>query len=161
MTAIGVIILLTQILPSIGYYPKEDVAFVNQFKPQAEEVILENILKDEAGEGILVLEDFKETIDRADDISPEQILKESQTLRQKKLLVLLGAIKVLPRALQNINWLEFILALGTIFIIYGFKRITKVVPSTLVALVVMSGIAVGFSLDYRPITRNTRRLTNS
>ena len=43
MTAIGVIILLTQILPSIGYYPKEDVAFVETFKPQAEEVILENI----------------------------------------------------------------------------------------------------------------------
>ena len=36
MTAIGVIILLTQILPSIGYYPKEDTAFVEQFKPQAE-----------------------------------------------------------------------------------------------------------------------------
>lgn len=27
--------------------------------------LLENILKDEAGEGILVLEDFKETIKRA------------------------------------------------------------------------------------------------
>ncbi|MFT4642523.1 MAG: SulP family sulfate permease, partial [Candidatus Azotimanducaceae bacterium] len=28
MTAIGVIILITQILPSLGYYPKEDVGFV-------------------------------------------------------------------------------------------------------------------------------------
>ncbi len=45
MTAIGVIILLTQILPAVGYYPKEDVEFVNQFKPFAEEIILENILK--------------------------------------------------------------------------------------------------------------------
>ena len=53
MTAIGVIILVTQILPSIGYYPKEDLEFVETFKPQAEEVILENILKEEAGEGIL------------------------------------------------------------------------------------------------------------
>ncbi|HHH49787.1 MAG TPA: SulP family inorganic anion transporter, partial [Saprospiraceae bacterium] len=42
-------------------------------------------------------------------------------------------------------------ALGTIFIIYGFKRITKAVPSTLVALLVMSGIAIGFKLNYRPI----------
>ena len=40
MTAIGVIILVTQILPSLGYYPKEDVEFVNQYKAQAEEVIL-------------------------------------------------------------------------------------------------------------------------
>ena len=152
MTAIGVIILLTQILPSIGYYPKEDVEFVQQFKPQAEEVILENILKEEAGEGILVLENFKETIDRANKIQPDQILKESQTLAAKETSGTIGAIKVLPRAIKNINWLELILALGTIFIIYGFKRITKVVPSTLVALVVMSGIAFGFGLDYRSIS---------
>ena len=57
----------------------------------------------------------------------------------------------MPRALQNINWLELILALGTIGIIYGFKRITTKVPSTLVALLVMSGIAIGFKLNYRPI----------
>ncbi|WP_341216307.1 SulP family inorganic anion transporter [uncultured Wocania sp.] len=151
MTAIGVIILLTQILPSLGYYPKEDMEFVSQFKPQAEEVILENILKEEAGEGILVLEDFKETIARADEVSQDAILKESQTLAAKEASGALGAIKAFPRALQNINWLELILALGTIFIIYGFKRITKAVPSTLVALIVMSGIAVGFGLDYRPI----------
>ncbi|WP_040252489.1 SulP family inorganic anion transporter [Psychroserpens mesophilus] len=152
MTAIGVIILLTQILPSIGYYPKEDVAFVEQFKPQAEEVILENILKEEAGEGILVLENFKETINRAGKITSEDILKESQTLAAKEASGTLGAIKVLPRALKNIKWLELVLALGTIFIIYGFKRITKVVPSTLVALVVMSGIAYGFNLNYREIS---------
>ena len=57
----------------------------------------------------------------------------------------------MPRALQSINWLELLLALGTVFIIYGFKRITTVVPSTLVALVVMSGIAIGFGLSYKPI----------
>jgi len=152
MTAIGVIILLTQILPSLGYYPKEDTAFVEQFKPQAEEVILENILKEEAGEGILVLENFKETITRADKISPEQVLNESQTLAAKEASGTIGAIKVLPRAIQNINWLELLLALGTIFIIYGFKRITTAIPSTLVALIVMSGIAYGFNLGYRPIS---------
>ena len=114
--------------------------------------MLQNILKEEAGEGILVLEDFKETISRAGNISQSDILIESQTLAAKDASGTLGAIKVLPRALQNINWLELILALGTIFIIYGFKRITKVVPSTLVALVIMSGIAVGFGLDYRPIS---------
>jgi SulP family sulfate permease len=151
MTAIGVIILLTQVLPSLGYYPKEDVAFVSQFKPQAEEVILENILKEEAGEGILVLENFKETIFRAEKITPLDILNESQTLAAKETSGALGALKAIPRALQNINWLELILALGTIFIIYGFKRITTKIPSTLVALIVMSGIAVGFELDYRTI----------
>ena len=153
MTAIGVIILITQILPSLGYYPKEDIQFVNQFKPFAEEVILENILKEEAREGILVLEDFKETISRAETITPNDILKESQTLAQKDASGVIGAIKVLPNAIKNINWLELILALGTIFIIYGFKRITKAIPSTLVALIVMTAIAIGFGLDYRAIEK--------
>ncbi|MDA9250215.1 SulP family inorganic anion transporter [Flavobacteriaceae bacterium] len=151
MTAIGVIILVTQILPVVGYYPKEDVAFVEDFKPYAEEVILDNILKEEAGEGILVLEDFNQTIGRAKNITEEQILKESQTLASNEASGVLGTLKVLPRALNNINWLELLLALGTIAIIYGFKYVTKKIPSTLVALVVMSGIAIGFGLNYRPI----------
>ncbi|GAA3644368.1 SulP family inorganic anion transporter [Flavivirga jejuensis] len=151
MTAIGVIILLTQILPSIGYYPKEDAEFVSTFKPQAENVILKNIIEEEKGEGILVLEDFKETISRSQAISQEDILRESQTLAKNEGKNAFGILRILPRALQNINWLELALALGTIFIIYGFKRITKALPSTLVALLIMSGIAVGFGLDYRPI----------
>ena len=151
MTAIGVIILLTQVLPSLGYYPKEDVEFVSQFKAQAEEVILENILKEEAGEGILVLENFKETISRAGKITQDDILKESQTLAAKEASGALGAIKAFPRAIKMINWLEVLLALGTIIIIYGFKKITTKIPSTLVALIVMSGVAVAFGLDYRTI----------
>lgn len=151
MTAIGVIILVTQILPALGYYVKEDLAFVEQFKPHAEEIILDNILHDEVGEGILVLENFKETINRAENITEAQIFKESQTLANTEASGVIGAFKVLPRAIKNINWLELLLALGTIFIIYGFKRITKAIPSTLVALLVMSGIAVGFGLNYRPI----------
>ena len=151
MTAIGVIILVTQILPSIGYYAKEDAAFVEQFKPQAEEIILENILKDEAKEGILVLENFEETIKRGKQITQADILNESKTLAGKEASGVLGSLKVLPRALKNINWLELALALGTIFIIYGFKRITTKIPSTLVALVVMSSIAILGGLNYKPI----------
>ena len=151
MTAIGVIIIVTQILPSVGYYPKEDTEFITAFKPTAEELILENILRDEAGEGILVLEDFEETIDRAQHITPAQIMKESQTLAAKDASGVIGSLKVLPRALSNINWLELLLALGTILIIYGFKRITTAVPSTLVALLIMSGLAVLFKWDYRAI----------
>ncbi|MDE0790630.1 MAG: SulP family inorganic anion transporter [Flavobacteriales bacterium] len=151
MTAIGVIILVTQIFPSVGYYPKEDVEFVSQFQPQAEELILENILRDEAGEGILVLHDFQKTIDRAETIEEFQIIAESQTLAATEASGVLGTFKVLPNALKNINWLELALSLATIFIIYGFKRITKVVPSTLVALIVVSGVAIAFGFNYRPI----------
>ena len=151
MTAIGVIILVTQVLPALGYYAKEDTSFVDSFKPQAEEIILENILKDEAGEGVLVLENFQGTIKRAGDITQADILKESKTLAGKEASGVLGALKVLPKALQNINWLELMLTLGTIIIIYGFKRITTVIPSTLVALVVMTAIAIFFLPNYRPI----------
>ena len=151
MTAIGVIIIITQILPALGYYPKEDQAYVVPFKPEAEEIILENILKEEAGEGILVLEDFEETIKRAGEITEATIAEEARTLAAKEASGVIGAIKVLPRAMQNINWLELILTLVTIIIIYGFKRVTKAVPSTLVALILVSGVAFGFGLDYRPI----------
>jgi SulP family sulfate permease len=65
MTAIGVIILVTQILPAIGYYPNEDDFYVNQFNSNAKEVILNNILKDEVGEDFLALEDFDQTIIKA------------------------------------------------------------------------------------------------
>ncbi len=140
MTAIGVIILVTQLLPLIGYYPTEDQSYIDEFKPHAEEVILDKILQDEMGEGILFLEDFHETIDRAEHISPEQIQTESATLAANSAKGVVGSLAVLPHGLKNIKWTEVWLALGTIFIIYGFRRITKAVPSTLVALVVMTGV---------------------
>ncbi|WP_422083016.1 SulP family inorganic anion transporter [Ulvibacterium sp.] len=153
MTAIGVIIILTQILPTLGYYPREDMDWVTPFKPEAEELILENILKEEAGEGILVLEDFKETIARSGEVTEETILEEAKTLAAKEASGVIGAIKVMPKAIQNINWLELSLALITIIIIYGFKRITTAVPSTLVALLLVSGVAYALDLDYRPIEK--------
>lgn len=152
MTAIGLIILITQVLPVLGYYAKEDVAYVETFKPQAEAIILGNILDEEAGEGLLVLEDFSETVSRGKAISESQILGESQTLAAKSASGVLGTLRVMPSALKNISWIEFLLAFGTIFIIYGFKRITTAVPSALVALVVMTGVAVLFVPSYRPIT---------
>ncbi len=151
MTAIGVMILFTQFLPAFGYYPKEDQAYVERFRPQAEEVILDKILKDEAGQGILVLEDFKETIKKAENIADSEIQLEAVALAGSESAGVMGAIKSLPRAIKSINYLELILCLVTIFIIYGFKKITTAVPSTLVALVVVSGVAFGFNLDYRPI----------
>ena len=152
MTAIGLIILITQLLPVLGYYAKEDISYVDTFKPQAEAIILSNILEEEAGEGLLVLDDFSETVSRGSTVSKEQIFEESQTLAAKSASGVLGAIRVLPSALKNINWIELLLALGTIIIIYGFKRITTAVPSTLVALLVMTGVAILFVPSYRPIT---------
>lgn len=153
MTAIGVIIILTQVLPAVGYYPREDMTFVEQFKPEAEELILIHLLEEEAREGLLVLESFEETIERADQISEQEILQESKTLAGKEASGVIGALRLMPRAVQNISWVELLLALGTIVIIYGFKRITRVLPSTLVALILMSGIADLSGIDYRTIEK--------
>jgi SulP family sulfate permease len=151
MTAIGVIILITQMLPVLGYEIKNDDAYVEQFKPLAEERILEKILIDESKEGLLVLEDFKETIKRAGEVNEESIHEEAVNLAKNNSSGVVGTIKTLPRALGKINWIEVILALSTIAIIFGFKKITTAIPSTLVALFVVSGIAIGFDIEYKSI----------
>ena len=151
MTAIGVIILITQILPVVGYDTKNDKEFIEQFKPLAEEHLLEKILIEESNEGLLVLEDFEETIKRASEVDEVSIYEEAENLAKNNTSGVIGTIRALPRAVMNINWIEVILALGTILIIYGFKRITSAIPSTLVALVVISGIAIGFGIEYKSI----------
>lgn len=49
--------------------------------------------------------------------------------------------------LQNINWPPFLLGLLTIAIIYLFPKITKAVPSTLIALIAVSLIPQFFAMD--------------
>ena len=151
MTAIGLIIIITNILPILGYYTENDMERIQKFKPEAEELIIENILKEEAEEGLLVLEDFRETIIRAELISDEEIMNEALILAKKETSGVVGALRSLPRALRSINYMELILALSTILIIYGFKKITTKIPSTLVALLAVSGVAIIAKLDYRPI----------
>ena len=148
MTAIGVIILITQILPLIGYDAKKDTELVESYRPMAEQSILEKILSDETKDGVLVIEDFEQAIDRANKIDRSEIIEEAQNLAKNNSSGVVGTIKAIPRAVGFINWIEVILALATIFIIYGFKRITTAVPSTLVALIVVSGVAIGFGIDY-------------
>lgn len=151
MTAIGVIILITQLLPLLGYYVTDDKEYISQYTPQAEEVILDKILKDEAGDGVLVLENFKETVTRAELVTEEEVEAEAMNLAKSSSSGVIGAIQTLPRALANIDYLELSLALLTVFIIFGFKRITTTIPSTLVALLVVSLGAYFLGLDYRPI----------
>jgi len=152
MTAIGIIILITQILPAVGYYPKEDSEFVDNFQPKVEEVVFNRFINNEREKvDALNISDYKNAISETENISETKRFDEAKTLAAKQASGVLGTIKVLPKAFKNINWLELLLAAFTILIIYGFKRITTKIPSTLVALIVMSGIAIGFGLDYRPI----------
>ena len=151
MSGIGVIIIITQLLPMLGYYAKEDANLINEFKPKAEAIILERILEEEAAEDILVLEDFRETVSRAEKITEDDIMREASGLARNAGAGVMGSLNMFPRALKHVNYIDLIIGLLTIFIIYGFKRITTAVPSTLVALLAVS-IGTYFSgIDYRTI----------
>lgn len=151
MTAIGVVIIITQILPLVGYYPKEDKQYVKEFYPKAKEVIINKILQEESRGEIADIQDYYKTLELAEKITDEDLYLEAKTIAANESAGVVGTIKMLPRVVEKINWLEFCLALGTVIVIYGFKRITTKVPSNLVALLLMSGITIGFNLDYRPI----------
>ena len=152
MTAIGVIILVTQIAPTVGYYVKEDNEFVENFIEKAESNLLQKSLDDEITDEILVLDNFESAIVNSNKITQDDIITEAKTLANKEASGVLGTFNILPRIIKNINIIELLLALFTIAIIYGFKRITTVVPSTLVALFVVSGVAYGFEINYKPIS---------
>ncbi len=154
MTAIGLMIIISQFAPSLGYNVKEDTQFVQQFETLAEQVVLKTILDEKAKkEGVLTLEDYQETVNQGKLISSDKVYKEAQNLAKKEASGVLGSLKTLSRMLQKVRWLELLLTLVTIFIIYGFKRITTKIPSSLVALIVVSGVAVGLNLNYASIEK--------
>ena len=153
MTAIGVMIIVTQMLPALGYYPNQDQALIKTFKAQAEENILEKILVEEVMEDVMVLENFDETIARAQNVPLVEIQKESKLLATQYSNGVVGTLKVLPRAIGQIKYTELILCLLTILLIYGFKRITTSVPSTLIALLVVSIGAYLLNISYLEINK--------
>ena len=151
MTGIGIIILVTQLFPMLGYYPAEDEAFVDSFKPQAKEVLLQRILDEEVGEDVMVAEDLEESRKKAENIGEEEILSEAQGLAKSDAKGVYGSLKNIRRAVGNINLWDLIMCLSTIIIVYGFKRITKVIPSALVALLLVTVMALLFIPGYRTI----------
>ncbi len=148
MTGIGVIILITQLPLALGYYANEDAQVVNSFRPRAEELILNRMLEEEGQDRFLVLEDFRETIQRGEAITEKDIEEKASTLAKNAGKGVYGSLKYLPRALSRVNYFELILTLLTIVIIYGFRRFRKVLPSTLIALLIVSIGAYSLNLDY-------------
>ncbi len=158
MSGIGVIIIITQIFPMLGYNAKLDTELVDQRMPHAEEVLLEKILQEEEAEGVLSgvmsREDLEETTRRAQQVTVEDIRAEAERQASREASGTVGTLQYIARpfsAPNGLNWPNIILALGTIIIIYGFKRITKVVPSSLVALIVMTIVAYFAFPDQVPV----------
>lgn len=151
MTAIGVIILITQILPALGYYVEDDIEYVNQYKPEAKEIVAKRIIDEDFENNTFVYDNPQQTLSNLQGLDDTAVDKEALVLAKSNASGVIGALKTLPRAFSKINWLEFGLAMLTVFIIFGFKRITTTIPSTLVALLVVSLGAYFFNVDYRPI----------
>lgn len=63
----------------------------------------------------------------------------------------LKVIQTLGNLAGNMNLIELALCLATVVVIYTFPRITKAVPSALVALIALTAIAAIFELDVRLI----------
>lgn len=151
MSGIGVIIIITQLFPALGYNPTNDEALVTSRMAKAEEQLLEGIIREEErlGTAERVMDEavFDRTAQRFDQVEDAEILAEARRQAKRQTSGTTGTIANITRPFttpNGINWLNFLLTIGTILIIYGFKRITTAVPSSLVALVVLTLAAFFF-----------------
>ncbi len=147
MTGIGVIILITQIFPLMGYNPTKDLELEQKYKPYAEEILLDKILKEKAAKGILVLEDYQETVVQGQKFTSEDIDNETKSIIASKTKGVNGSLLYAKNAIKNINFTEFILTLLTIGLIYLFKRYLPKIPAQILALVVVSLSVYLFHVD--------------
>jgi sulfate permease, SulP family len=155
MTGIGVIILITQVLPAIGYIPAEDESHIQTHWVAAERILVEDAFLSASEAWVEESPDSTGGFDLHHHMSFSQadITNEAKGIIRQESQGVLGAIRYIPLGMRNINWLELLLCLSTIAIIYGFKRITTAIPSALVALVVITSIALFMDLPYRSISR--------
>lgn len=151
MSGIGVIIIITQIFPLLGYNAAEDAALVSERLPVAEEQILEGIIREQeqAGtyKGVMNGEVIAATNERFLEVSDADIEEKASNLVARQAKKVVGTFQLITRPFttsNGINWLNFLLGIGTIIVIYGFKRITKAVPSSLVALILFTIVAYLF-----------------
>ena len=150
MSGIGVIIIITQIFPLLGYNSAQDQELVQSQMIHAEEQILEKIIKEEEQNGTLkgVMDGnvIAATNAAFEKVTNEQIMEEARNQASKKTRGTVGTIQNILRPFQTngINWLNVLLALGTVIVIYGFKKITTALPSSLVALIIFTLISYFF-----------------
>jgi len=172
MNGIAIIIIMGQIFPLLGYVASKDVELVEKNKSLAETKIMTKIFQEIKSESQLSLEDLaliEKKIVIARQVSQDEILEESKAISDAQVKSAAGIIKNLNRGLKNINWLEFTFVIFTVLVIYGFKELLKLLPgrirffdglkkiasstpTTLIALVLVSAIAIYFQFDLYTIS---------
>ena len=110
------------VLPDPKYKDFLVSKFVNNFEPKVEEVVFNRYLNNANDKSdILDISDYKNGVLELENLSKNMLSEEAKTLAAKEASGVIGAIKVMPLALNNINWLELLLAFFTILIIGKFS----------------------------------------
>ena len=153
MSGIGVIILITQFMPALGYNPKNDSELIKTHEEKARISLMSNRL-DEVKEKLANdINGNNNTVNLPVDFTDKQIITESKKLINVDSAGVIGSLKYYSRAISNIDYTEAIIAIITIIIIYGFKRITTLVPSALVALIVITLGVTLIEIEYTAISK--------
>lgn len=162
MTGIGVIIIITQIFPLLGYVASEDPVLLEKNRIRAESKLMGQIFQELKSAENLTKTDLaviEEKVRQARHITEEDIIQEAKAISKAQVKSTWGVIRNINRGVQNINWLEFLFVTLTVTVIYGFrkvvgflpdrmvvfralKQIASSLPNTLVALVVVTLVAV-------------------
>lgn len=173
MNGIAIIIIMGQVFPLLGYVASKDQELVEKNKALAETKIMTKIFQDIKTDNTISLEDIaniENQIITAKKVSQKEIEEEAKAISDAQVKSTAGIIKNLDRGIKNINWLEFAFVVSTVIVIYGFKELIKILPSrirffdglkkiassiptTLIALVLMSVIAIYFNFDLYTISQ--------
>ncbi len=162
MTGIGVIIIITQVFPLLGYVASEDPVLLEKNRIHAESQLMGQVFQELKSAENLSKTDLisiEEKVRQARNITEEDILAEARAISKAQVKSTWGVIRNIDRGVQNINWMEFLFVSMTVAVIYGFrkvlsylpgrwpvframKQIASSLPNTLVALVVVTLIAI-------------------
>lgn len=162
MTGIGVIIIITQVFPLLGYVAAEDPVLLEKNRVRAESKLMGQIFQELKSAENLTKTDLgiiEEKVRQARNITEEDIILEAKAISKAQVKSTWGVIRNINRGVQNINWMEFLFVSMTVIVIYGFrkvlgylpdrmvvfralKQIASSLPNTLVALVVVTLVAV-------------------
>ncbi|MCW3162054.1 SulP family inorganic anion transporter [Chryseobacterium oryctis] len=167
MNGIAIIILMGQIFPLMGYVADKDQELVEKNRIVAESNLIakqfQSIKKDKTI-GLDEVAVIEKNIAEIKKISKDEIVAEAEAVSKMQVKTPAGIIKNINRGLKNINWLEFTFVVSTVIVIYGFKyvlrwlpsrikffdglkKIASSIPATLIALVIMSTIAIYGEFD--------------
>jgi len=162
MTGIGVIIIITQIFPLLGYVAAEDPVLLEKNRIRAESTLMSQIFQELKSAEDLTKTDLaviEEKVRQARNITEDDIVREAREISKAQVKSTWGVIRNIDRGVQNIRWLEFLFVSITVVIIYGFrkvvdflpdrtvvfralKQVASILPNTLVAVVVVTLTAI-------------------